>query len=69
MSATDPASYPGWGIYDAIVQEARKDGVVIDFSLGGPAPHWATGTALPASGGFGGVWKPSASAFKQFAQA
>jgi hypothetical protein len=69
FSATDPASYPGWGIYDTIVQEARKDGIVIDFSVGGPAPRWATGRGLPASGGFGGVWKPSASAFKQFAQA
>ncbi len=69
FNATDPASYPGWGIYDQIVQEARKDGIVVDFSLGGPAPHWATGTGLPASGGFGGVWRPSASAFRQFAQA
>ena len=67
--AADPASYPGWGIYDEIVQDARNDGIVVDFSLGGPVPQWATGTGQPASGGFGGVWKPSASGFKQFVQA
>ena len=66
--AADPASYPGWGLYDEIVQDARKDGIVIDFSLGAPAPQWATGTGQPAPGGFGG-WKPSASAFRQFVQA
>jgi hypothetical protein len=69
FDATDPAAYPGWGIYDEIVQEAGKDGILVDFSLGGPAPQWAIGPGLPAGGGFGGVWKPSASAFKQFVQA
>jgi hypothetical protein len=69
FDATDPAAYPGWGIYDEIVQDARKDGIVIDFSLGGPVPQWAIGTRQPRSGGFGGVWKPSASPFKQFVQA
>jgi hypothetical protein len=63
--AADPASYPGWGLYDEIVQDARKDGIVVDFSLGAPAPLWATGTGQPSPGGFGG-WKPSISAFKQF---
>ncbi|MGN6870404.1 MAG: hypothetical protein ACTHMY_18595, partial [Solirubrobacteraceae bacterium] len=68
-AAADPASYPGWGLYDEIVQDARADGIVVDFSLGGPAPQWGTGSGLPASGGFGGVWKPSDSAFQQFVQA
>jgi hypothetical protein len=67
--AADPAAYPGWGAYDEIVQDARDDGIVVDLSLGGPVPQWATGSGTPASGGFGGVWKPSASAFKQFVQA
>ncbi|MBV9607654.1 MAG: hypothetical protein JO027_21235 [Solirubrobacterales bacterium] len=67
FNATDPASY-GWGVYDEIVQDARQDGLVIDFSLGGPAPPWATGSGQPSPGGNGG-WKPSASDFKQFVQA
>ncbi len=65
---TDPASYPGWGIYDQIVEDAQKDGIVVDFSLSGPAPPWATGSGQPSPGGFGG-WKPLAPDFKQFAQA
>lgn len=69
FAADDPAGYPGWAPYDEIVQDARQDGIVIDFSLGGPAPQWATGSGLPASGGFAGVWKPSASSFRQFVQA
>jgi hypothetical protein len=69
FDGTDPASYPGWGVYDEIVQDARADGIVVDFSLGGPAPQWAIGSGAPASGGFVGVWKPSAPAFKQFVQA
>jgi hypothetical protein len=68
FNGTEPASYPGWGIYDEIVQDARKDGITIDLSLGGPAPPWATGSAQPSPGGFGG-WKPSAADFKQFVQA
>jgi hypothetical protein len=68
FSGTDPASYPGWGIYDEIVKDAQKDGITIDFSVGGPAPPWATGSGQPAPGGFGG-WKPSAADFKQFVQA
>lgn len=68
FNATDPASYPGWSIYDEIVQDALQDGIVIDFSVGGPAPPWATGAGQPAPGGNGG-WKPSAADFKQFVQA
>ena len=68
FNASDPASYSGWDIYDQIVEDAHKDGIVIDFSLGSPAPPWALGAGRPASGPSGG-WKPSAAAFKQFAQA
>ncbi|MBV9802493.1 MAG: hypothetical protein JO130_04860 [Solirubrobacterales bacterium] len=68
FNATDPASYAGWSVYDEIVKDAQQDGIVIDFSVGGPAPPWATGGGQPAPGGFGG-WKPSAVDFKQFMQA
>src|SRR5947209_7481803 len=68
FNPTEPASYPGWGIYDQIVEDAQQDGIVVDFSLSGPAPPWASGSRQPSPGGFGG-WKPSARDFKQFAQA
>ena len=68
FNQADPASYPGWGIYDEIVEDALKDGIVVDFSLGGPAPLWAIGGGQPAPGGKGG-WEPSAADFKQFVQA
>jgi hypothetical protein len=68
--ATNPAAYPAgsWSVYDEIVNEAKIDGIALDFSLSSPAPPWAAGPGQPAPGGFGG-WKPSAAAFKQFAQA
>jgi hypothetical protein len=69
FNAADPAAYPGWAVYDEILQDARDDGIVVEISLGGPAPQWAIGRGQPVDGGFGGVWKPSASAFKQFVQA
>jgi len=68
FNATDPASYPGWGLYDEIVNDAHTDGIVVDFSVTGPAPLWAAGAGQPAPGDYG-QWKPSATAFKQFVQA
>jgi hypothetical protein len=66
FNATDPASYPGWAIYDEIVTDARQDGITVDFSITGPAPPWATGSGNP---GGDGQWKPSAADFGQFVQA
>jgi hypothetical protein len=68
FNPTDPAAYSGWGVYDEIVTDARKDGIVVDFSLTGPAPPWAAGRGQPRPGGWW-QWKPSAPAFKQFVQA
>jgi hypothetical protein len=70
FNPTDPASYPSanWAPYDTIVTDARQDGITVDFSLTGPAPPWAAGGGQPSPGGLG-QWKPSAAAFKQFAQA
>ena len=48
FNATDPASYPGWAIYDEIVTDARQDGITVDFSIGGPAPLWAIGSGQPS---------------------
>ena len=68
FNPTDPASYTGWGVYDEIVNDARKDGIVVDFSVTGPAPLWAAGGGQPSPGGLG-QWKPSAADFKQFVEA
>jgi hypothetical protein len=68
FNQADPASYPGWSIYDEIVKDAQQDGIVLDFSIGGPAPPWGTGSGQPAPGGLGS-WKPSVADFKQFVQA
>lgn len=68
FNATDPGSYPGWGIYDQIVTDAHEDGIVVDFSVTGPAPMWAAGSGQPRPGGFG-QWKPSAAGFEQFVRA
>jgi hypothetical protein len=70
FSATDPASYPAanWCVYDEIVADAQQDGLVIDFSVSGPAPLWAAGGGQPAPGGYG-EWRPSAADFGQFLQA
>ncbi|MBV8946024.1 MAG: hypothetical protein JOZ95_11435 [Solirubrobacterales bacterium] len=71
FNATNPASYPArsWSVYDEIVNDARQDGIAVDFSVGGAAPPWALAPGEPpAPPGFG-AWKPSAAAFKQFLQA
>jgi hypothetical protein len=70
FNPTDPAAYPAaaWSVYDEIANDAKMDGIALDFSLSGPAPGWATGSGQPSPGGFGS-WKPSAAAFKQFVQA
>jgi hypothetical protein len=70
FSAANPASYPAanWCVYDQIVADAKQDGLVIDFSVSGPAPLWAAGAGQPVPGGYG-EWKPSAADFKQFMQA
>jgi hypothetical protein len=68
FNPANPASYQGWGVYDEIVNDARKDGIVVDFSLTGPAPLWAAGGGQPGPGGYG-QWKPSAAQFRLFVQA
>src|SRR5689334_4326709 len=49
FNASDPAAYPAasWAVYDAIVREARRAQVRLDFSLGPAAPLWATTPGAP----------------------
>jgi len=70
FDATDPAAYPAgaWTIFDTIVQDAAARGMGVDFTLGGGAPLWATGSGFPGSGPRP-TWKPSAREFGLFVRA
>src|SRR6476659_8645288 len=60
----DPNAYPAakWAPYDAAIQGAAARGLGVFVNVDGPAPDWA------AKGG-GGVTRPNAAAFGQFAKA
>lgn len=46
FDASDPAAYPNaaWDRYDTIVRLARQRGLLLNFDVTSPAPHWATGS-------------------------
>ncbi len=70
FNAADPAAYPAadWSLWDTIVDDARVDGIKVDFDLMGGAPRWALGPGRPA-GNANPNWEPSASAFGAFVRA
>jgi hypothetical protein len=65
FNGADPSQYPGWGAYDAFVQEAQARGFKVMLTITPPAPGWAT----KAKGDRAGVDRPSAREFGRFAQA
>jgi hypothetical protein len=65
FDGTDPAQYPGWGRYDAVLADARARGFKVMFALAPPAPGWAT----PTRGDRAGVVRPSPREFGRFATA
>ncbi len=67
--AADPGAYPraNWVVYDAIVRNARHDGLTLDFTLTGRVPLWATGPGAP--GPRVSQWKPSAREYGSFVRA
>lgn len=73
FNAADPASYPAanWARYDEMVELAHADGLGVDLTLSGGAPRWAEGSGIPpaALNNQFWAWRPSASAFGQFARA
>ncbi len=71
FNAANPASYPAasWGIYDAIVTQAKAEGITPNFDLLGGSPIWATGPGAPRDGRPHFNWSPNAKEFGQFAQA
>jgi len=73
FDATDPAAYPAdkWDRLDAIVRDAQREGIGVEFTIAGGAPRWAEGPGIPsdAVGNPNRAWKPSARQFGEFVQA
>jgi hypothetical protein len=63
--AADPAQYPGWGRYDALVRDVEARGMSVMLALSPPYPGWATAKR----GDRVGVDRPSPRAFGEFAEA
>ncbi len=70
FNPADPAAYPAanWRLWDAIVSDARDDGIRVDFDLMGGAPRWALGPDRPG-GNANDNWEPSAGAYGAFVHA
>jgi hypothetical protein len=66
FDGSDPADYPGWGVYDEFVADAQARGFEVIFSLTGPAPSWAT---KGKRGRYEKFDRPSAREYGRFAQA
>ena len=70
FDASDPAAYPAgaWDRYDAIVRDARKVGLTIDFVVTGGSPRWADGPGVPAVAATNPnrAWYPSAAKYGAF---
>jgi hypothetical protein len=64
FNGADPSGY-NWGVYDAVLADARARGFRVMFALAPPAPGWAT----PTRGDRKGVNRPNAREFGRFAQA
>ncbi len=73
FNASDPSAYPpgDWAPYDQMVELAHQNGLGVDLTLSGGAPRWAEGSGIPpaALDNQFWAWRPSASAFGQFARA
>ncbi len=69
FNAADSAAYPAssWTLYDAIVREAARRKVGLDFTVGGPVPSWAEGPGAP--GTRFASWMPDATEFGAFVRA
>lgn len=65
----NPADYAAasWAQYDAVIRDAKADGIRVNVLIDGGAPLWAAGTDNPA--GAGTNWKPSAVGYGQFVKA
>ena len=66
FDGSDPADYPGWGVYDAFVRDAQARGFEVIFALTPPAPSWAT---KGRRGRYERFDRPSAREYGRFAEA
>ena len=60
---TDPDAYPGWGLYDGILEDARKRDMRVLLTVTGPGPRWATRSREDR------VTRPSPARFERFVTA
>ncbi len=71
FKADDPSAYPAApvALFDTIDREAAKRRIGLDFTVGAPAPLWATGPGSPPGSPYAGSWMPSAAEFGDFMRA
>jgi hypothetical protein len=73
FDASNPNAYAAanWAPYDALVRQARQQGLTIALQITGGAPRWAEGNDAPAvyrrTGDDG--WRPNAALYGQFVHA
>jgi len=60
---TDPDAYPGWGLYDGILEDAHKRELRVLLTVTGPGPRWATRSREDR------VTRPSPARFERFVTA
>ena len=73
FDASNPNAYSasGWAPYDALVQEARQQGLTVALQITGGAPRWAEGKGAPAvyRRTPDDAWRPNAALYGQFVHA
>ncbi len=73
FDASNPNAYPAakWAPYDALVQQARQQGLSVALQVTGGAPRWAEGKDAPAvyRRTPDDAWRPNATLYGQFVHA
>jgi hypothetical protein len=72
FNGADPAAYPAmnWVSYDELVEQAKVDGITVDFTPSSGAPLWAQGKDVPRATRLPiYAWKPSPRLYGAFVQA
>jgi len=70
FKAADPASYPSrnWRTWDAVIEQAKLDGIGVDLDVAGGAPIWATAPGAPTDM-LHHNWEPNPGQFEAFVHA
>jgi hypothetical protein len=76
FNGANPNAYPKrvWAPYDALVQDAAKEGITVDLELTGGSPRWASGQHPPAHSNYTKdrhyfSWEPNPRMYGQFVHA